>query len=496
MPRSLPYLSKSRYLHGLQCPKLLWYEYNQKSQITPPGPVLQHAFDEGKRVGEWARRLFPGGILVQRDWDPQKQHARSMQALEQRKPLFEAGFVHKRAYALADILAPAQGDAWDLIEVKSSTSVKEEHHLDAAFQRYTYEGAGVKIRRVQVMHLNGDYVREGAIDPDKLFLKEDVSRQSAALAPTIEEAVGSLLAVVEQKTAPQVRIGPHCRAPHDCPLQDHCWAFLPQKDSVFTLYSGGKRCFELLEAGVSKLTDIPRGYKLNYRQAIQLGAHRSGKPYLDREAIRDFLERLEYPLHFLDFETIKPAVPVYDHTGPHEAVPFQFSLNLVEKEGARPVHQFYLAPGDIDPRPEVLRQLKEFIRPFGSILAYAAGFEKACIRRASAVYPEYREWAGGLMDRFVDLLEPFQKFSYYDPAQQGSASLKNVLPALTPSGYKGLEIADGGAASAEYFRVTFGDEIGETDKQRVRRALEEYCEMDTRAMIEIVDVLRARAGGA
>ena len=178
------FLSKSKYLHGLQCPKLLWYEYNRKADIPPPEPVLQHAFDEGKKVGELAQKLYPGGVLVKREWDPEKHHEKSMQALGQRKPLFEAGFICKRAYALADILAPVEKDSWDLIEVKSSTSVKEGYYHDAAFQRYAYEGAGVNIRRCYIMYINNEYVRKGEVEPDKLFLKEDITKQSGSLMNT------------------------------------------------------------------------------------------------------------------------------------------------------------------------------------------------------------------------------------------------------------------------------------------------------------------------
>ncbi len=491
--RSAVYLSKSKYLHGLQCPKLLWYEYNRKAAIPPPDPVTQLAFDEGQRVGRLAQELYPDGVRVERLWDPEKQHERSVQMLKLGKPLFEAGFIYQRAYALADILVPAEEDRWDLIEVKSSTGVKEEHFHDAAFQLYTYEGAGVKIDKCYVMYVNGDYVRRGKIEPDKFFLREDIARQSRVLMQKIGGAVNSMLGVVAGKKEPDIRIGPHCRSPRDCPLQDVCWSFLPEKDSIFVLYSGGKRSFELLEEGIDKLTDIPDDYKLSYKQVIQVEAHRLKKAYIDREALREFLKRACYPLYFLDFETIRPAIPVYDLTRPHEPIPFQYSLNVVAEEGARPVHHSYLAPGESDPRPEVLKQLREFIGREGSIVAYNASFEKICLKRAAEAFPEYREWAKGLSDRFLDLLEPFQRFNYYHPAQAGSASLKSVLPAVTGESYEGMEIAEGGTASAEYYRATFGSKVSEQERGRVRKALEDYCKMDTMGMVRILEELKKKA---
>jgi hypothetical protein len=487
----MAYLSKSKYIHGLQCPKLLWYEYNRKKEIPPPGPAVQRAFDEGHKVGEYAHRLFPDGIVVKRDWDPIKQNKKSLDALKLRKPLFEAGFVFKNTYALADILVPVEEDHWDLVEVKSSTSVKEENCHDAAFQTYTYEGAGLKIRNVYIMYINKEYVRQGEIDPQQLFIKADITKESSILKIKIASAVELLQKIMAQKDMPDIKIGTQCGSPHACPLQDICWDFLPKKDSIFVLYAGGKRRFDLLDQGIDKIVDIPDDHKLNYKQVLQIEAHRKGEPYVDKEALKEFLDGLEYPLYFLDFETIALALPPYDRSSPYENIPFQYSLHVVKKPGAKPVRHHYIAPGNDDPREEILRQLKKILGDKGSIIAYSASYEKGCIKKASHVYTEYKQWSEDLMGRFVDLLEPFKNFYYYHPAQGGSASLKYVLPALTQSSYEDMTIADGGVASAEYARITFAKDVGDKEKQEIRSALEKYCDLDTLGMVQIVDALKA-----
>ncbi|MFA5839442.1 MAG: DUF2779 domain-containing protein [Candidatus Margulisiibacteriota bacterium] len=482
------YLSKSKYLAGLQCPKLLWHEFNRKDIIPPPNSVLQFAFEEGHRVGALAQKLFPGGILIPRKFNPEEQSIQSLEAAKQRKPLFEAGFIYKRAYAIADILDPVGDDQWDLYEVKSSTGVKDEHMHDAAFQRYTYEGAGLKIRKCFIVYINKEFVRHSDIEPKDFFLKEDITKQTEILAGQIDRAVDAMLKTIEASEVPNNPIGPYCSSPHDCPLIDICWKDLPQ-GHIFLLYQGGQRCFDLMEQGILKVTDIPDDYKLNTKQVIQIEAHRKEETYIDKEAIHEFLAKLQYPLYFLDFETMAPAIPVYDNTGPYKAVPFQFSLHVVEKEGNMPIHHPYLAPGDVDPRPEVLRRLKELLGDKGSIIAYSAGFEKRCLKEAAFIYPQYLDWVKSLDDRIVDLLEPFKNFSFYHPKQEGSASLKYVLPAITHLTYKGLEIGNGGAASAEYYRVTF-TKVDEAERQRVRTALDKYCDLDTMGMVEILEVLK------
>ena len=172
-------------MEGLQCPKLLWYEYNRKEDLPEVDATTQAIMDQGKVVGELAQTLYPGGIRIQRDYDPVKQAEKSLEAAKLRKPLFEAGFAYKQAYALVDILNPVEKNAWDLIEVKSSASVKDEHYGDVAFQKYTYEGAGLKIRKCYLMYINNQYVRKGKIEPEKLFATEDAVSYTHLTLPTI-----------------------------------------------------------------------------------------------------------------------------------------------------------------------------------------------------------------------------------------------------------------------------------------------------------------------
>ena len=485
-----PFLSKTKYLDGLKCPKLLWYEYNRKEELPEIDAATQALFDQGKIVGELAQTLFPGGIKLERDYMPNKQAEKSLEATKLRKPLFEAGFVFKQAYALADILNPVAKDAWDLIEVKSSSSVKDEHYYDVAFQKYTYEGAGLRIRKCYLMYINNQYVRKGKIKPEKLFATEDVTKQCDDLIPEIEENIADMFELIQKKNAPCVKVGPHCDKPYSCPIEDICWDFLPPKDDVFCLYYGKKRAYELMERGVLCVTDIKNDVKLSDKQNIQVTCHKTGIPHIDKKGIKDFLNTLKYPLYFLDFETINPAIPAYDHSRPFEAIPFQYSLFIIKHKDTKPEHHSYLAPGDKDPRVEIQKKLKTLLGNSGSVIAYNASFEKTTLRHASEAYPEYQGWVASVEERVIDLLTPFRGFLYYHPDQAGSASLKKVLPVMTKSNYDNMEIADGGMASHEYCRVTFGKDVAEKERQRIRAALEKYCDLDTKGMVDILEALK------
>jgi len=274
-------------------------------------------------------------------------------------------------------------------------------------------------------------------------------------------------------------------------LEPICWDFLPE-DHVFLLRGNKKVAFDLMKLGILKMSDIPDYVELNEKQGIQVDSHVSNKEHIDEEAIKSFINGLKYPLYFLDFETISPAIPIYDNSRPFEDLPFQFSLHVVEKEGAKPKHYSFLASGETDPRPEVLERLKNLLGDAGSIVAYYAEYERRCLRQAVKAYPKYNEWFVGIKDRFVDLLVPFSNFSFYSPKQQGSASIKKVLPALTEIDYKGMTIGDGAEARYEYMRVTFDKEVDPQDRENVRQGLEKYCELDTRAMVEILEALKKK----
>src|SRR5262245_15855834 len=101
------YISKSKFLWGNQCRKLLWYAYNARDQIPEPDAAQQAIFDQGHEVGALAKALYPGGIDVGVGVTDFEQVLRqSLEAVKARKPLFEAAFAFHGGFARADILNP------------------------------------------------------------------------------------------------------------------------------------------------------------------------------------------------------------------------------------------------------------------------------------------------------------------------------------------------------------------------------------------------------
>ena len=480
-------LSKSRYLNGLQCPRLLWVSINEPVLLSEPDSTTQYLFDQGHLVGELAKKLFPQGINVPTD-DFMGNIAMTKKLLEQRKPLFEAGIFSNRIYSRIDILNPVNEDEWDIIEVKSSTSVKDVNLHDVSFQKLCCAKAGIKIRNCNLAYINTQYIKNGEIDPNELFTLGDISAQVEEAGDGIEERVRGMLDIISDKTCPENSIGKHCLDPYECMLRPTCWEFLPE-DSVFDLRGGKTKQFSLYEQGVICIKDIPDDARLSKQQQIQKECVITGSPHIEKEEIKQFLEKLEYPLYYLDFETIGPAIPIYDGTRPYQGIPFQFSLHIVEGDGFEPIHHAFLPDRKDDPRSELLSELEGLLGSEGSIIAYNAGFEIGVLRELVEAFPDYSDWFEGIRARIVDLLYPFSNFHYYDSSQKDTASLKKVLPAVTGKGYEEMGIGAGMDASIAFEQILYGSRTPEEITQ-IRADLLKYCALDTEGMIWIVEKLK------
>jgi len=461
-------------MNGLQCPRLLWHTLNAKEEMPEHDIETKFRFEQGHLIEKYAHRLFPG--IINAEW---KKNVSNL--INMRMPLSEIMFEHENLKAKADILNPVDDNQWDIIEIKSSTSVKSPYYPDMAFQKFCYERWGLKIRKCILMHLNNEYIRKGDIEPEKLFVEEDITEDVKEHLQLVEDKVTEMFSVIKGDE-PKARIGPHCSDPYTCPLIDECWEGIPE-NNIFNLYWMGEKAWKLFDDGIISTDDIPDEYRLTPKQEIQINCEKSGKPHIDKEQIKKFLDSLEYPLYFLDFETFSTAIPIIDGIGPYHKVPFQFSLHIINSPDSEPEHHSYLSEIK-DPRTELFHNLKELLKDRGSIIAYNAGFEIGVIRKLCEFFND--KWQ--VEHRFIDLIAPFKNFHYYHPSQKGSASLKKVLPAITGKGYDDLEIKDGSTAYIEYLRVMLGD-ASEEEKQKVFRQLDIYCTLDTQGMVDIIEKL-------
>ena len=207
-----------------------------------------------------------------------------------------------------------------------------------------------------------------------------------------------------------------------------------------------------------------------------------------------FLDRLTYPLYFLDFETMQDAVPQYDGAKVYGQITFQYSLHIKESETAKYEHREFLAPSNgSDPRRPLAEQLCKDIPKNVCTLAYNKMFECGRIRELAALYPDLAPHLLNIADHIVDLIDPFRAGDYYVPAMGGSFSIKSVLPALFPDepslNYHNLDsrCQNGGDAMTIFPRIKDREP---TEAAASREALLRYCELDTWAMVKVWEKLK------
>lgn len=478
------FLTKIKYLNGLQCPKRLWIEKHMPEKVASISLAQQRIIEQGSEVGEYARQCFPDGVLI--GGENTREAVKQTQTIIEHGEtcLFEAAFAYDDLLVRCDILQRNTSDAWDLIEVKSSTVVKDEHLHDLAFQKYVVTSQGLPVHRTHLMHINRACV---APDLSNLFVREDMTVEVDSLIADIPDRISYFRAFLARETEPDVFISKACAKPIPCPIKAYCWRNVPER-SIFTIpYLRAPKPNDLAELGIFSLSDIPADYRLSDKQRAYVEAVLNNQPEIDVQGIRSLLSELTSPIHFLDFETINPAIPRFEGTRPYAQIPFQYSCHILQDDGTL-LHREYLHTDTSDPRLPLLKSLLTHISETGSVVAYNAPFERGVLKSLAATFPEYATEIQSIISRLWDQLEIFKKH-YLHPGFLGSNSIKNVLPILVPSlTYQELGVQKGDDAQAMWEKM-----IHTTDEHKKRQMIKDltaYCKMDTLAMVEIHKVLR------
>ena len=484
-------LSKSTFIRGLQCEKSLYLYKHHYRLKDPTTSSLQAVFDQGTNIGLLAQELFPNGA----DASPEN-HFKMVESVRKTQDfisqgesiIYEATFLFNNVLAALDILVKDE-EGWKAYEVKSSTKVSETYVKDAAIQYYTITNSGIDLKDISIIHINNQYTKDGELDIHQLFTIESVYDQVLEFLPRIPNEVRRLKNVIESTETPNVDIGNHCSEPYDCDFKGTCWKHIPDY-SIFNISRLNKdKKFDLYNQGVITLDQIDLSQTdLNPNQVLQVQSEVNGTTHIDIEEIRNFTNGLNYPLYYLDFETIGPAVPKYNGSRPYQQLVFQYSLHIQENSNSVIEHMEYLADPSQDPRIGFIEQLIQVCSTSGDILVYNIGFERGKLNDLIEVFPEYSNELRGIVNRLKDLMIPFQQKWYYTPEMRGSYSIKYVLPALVPElSYNELDIKDGGNASNTFLSMVNGSFEGNVEQ--TRRQLLEYCKLDTYAMVKIVDKL-------
>ena len=506
-------LSKSKYTSFHQCPKRLWMEIN-KPEEEHTDAAAEARMQTGSEVGILAQKLFgePQSAVVTHDdgsLDLSRMIQLTRKLLDNNAPVVvEAAFAIDDCYCAVDILKNTGLGEYAIYEVKSTShspgdekdlAKKLESYLpDVAYQYIVLTNAGYKISSVNLVLLNADYTLPASkeIVLSDLFTTVDVTEHlTEPYLLDTKARIAAAKSVVDSKTEYTTALGPQCKKPYDCPFIDYC---LRQRGisypSVFNLYRAQwRKKLDYLNKNIITFEDVRDNVKLTSEtQKMQVECTLKNETHINPAGIREFISTLTYPLYFLDFETVQPAVPEYVGTKPYQQIPFQYSLHIKDSENGALRHEEFLGNPDEDPRRALAEQLCEQIPDDVCVVAYNKQFECGRIKELAEMYPDLAPHLLAIEQNIVDLMDPFMHCCYYVPEMKDSFSIKSVLPALFPGNeelnYHNLnESVQNGAMAMNAFPAM--KSMNESQRTVMRKALLDYCCLDTLAMVRVLEEL-------
>lgn len=477
-------LSKTKTLKGFNCLKRIYLTIHNPELAAPTSPDKQAVFDQGNAVTQEARTRFPGGILIDNEpWDFVGSLKKTKTLIENgEKIIYEAAFEHNGFYARADIISYSrESKRWSLYEVKSSTKVKPEHLDDVALQTWIIAKSGLLLEKISILYLNS---KCNFPNLENLFVEEDVTEKMREKYPDILPKLNEIKETLQKEVVPEIDIGPYCLEPDECEFKDHCWKKIPQF-SIFNLPNIRDKKWEFYHQGIIEISD-ERITDLTSLQQRVLEAHRKNERIVNSEGIKASLAEWTFPLIFLDFETINPAIPRYQGCKPYSQVPFQFSVHIWRTKNSELEHKEFLHTEQSDPRHSLILSLLEACEDQGSVVAYFGKFESGRIKELAEFSPSHTVALQALSDRIVDPL-PIIRDHVYDPGFKGSFSLKDVAPAILGQSFSYEKMLVGnGLAAQRAFEEIISQETPKLRKEELISATLEYCKQDTFVMVELV----------
>lgn len=484
-------LSKTDYILYRECPKNTWFKIHKPDLYYASGlsDFEKAIIETGNEVELVARKLFPDGKLIEgRGIEAQRL---TQDYLSKQEPiLFQPAFSQDGFFAAVDILTFDRAtNGHSIFEIKATSDIDEGVHLfDLAFQVALLRKTGLEVNGIGLIHLDPEYTRFGELNVQKLFKIEDVTTKVEELIEEVAMQMNEALGYLSQETEPR---GSCCciykgRSNH-CSTFSHSNPHIPEYSihDIARIGSSKKKLIELVDMSIFHLHEIPEDLKLSDIQKNQLDTHLSGKTIQKIEEIREELDKLVFPLYFLDYETFPAAIPRFNGFSPYQQIPFQYSLHVLESPESDPVHFQFLFTDSTDPSLDLAESLQENIGATGSVIVWNKSFECGINEALGGRVLLKKAFLQSLNDRVFDLMDIFKKQYFVHKDFRGSTSIKRVLPVLAPElSYKDLEIHEGGAASQSWNRMTT-ENLSQAEKQKIADDLQKYCERDTYAMYVI-----------
>lgn len=485
---NIPIITKSDFVRYRDCPLYAWL-WKNKPELRE-GHKNSRIADQGEEVEKLAHKLFAGGTEVKGNYEEAEKHTKELMQ-SGTKIIYQATALTDHYLARADILKRDEdGKRWHIYEVKSSTKKKPEHMPDLCFQLNAFKQVGIEIASVNLVLVNSDYLyrADSGLEVHKFFKIEDLTKEVLGEVDGFKLEMQEAHKVLTADTEPKVpSLKKNFKYPLPEKFAEYYWKGIPDF-SIYDISNIRKNKLELLnERNIIKIQDIPDDFELTESQTMQIQLTKKATSFVDKKAIKAELGKLEYPLYFLDYETINPAIPFLDQTKPHQQIPFQYSLHILDAPGAELRHRDFLHIERTTPIPDLLKTLRANIADTGTVIVWNKTFERGCNEGMGESCTEYKDFMNSINNRLYDLMLIF-KDKYLDYRFKGSASIKNVLPILVPElSYKELEIQHGTMAMDGIVNLI---ERVTDNVEKLVEALKSYCKLDTLAMVRIFEVIK------
>lgn len=483
-------VSKTDYIRYRNCKRDAWVKIHEPAVYHqyPLSEFEKELIKAGKEVEAISNELFPGAIKIQ-GRDEKAQEKTQEHLMDKTALLFQPVFEKDGFLAIVDTLKfDEKTGKYSIYEVKASNRIKpKEHHYDLAFQFNLLKKCGLDIDKAYLVHLNPEYIRFGAIDPEKLFLIEDLTKVVEDLSEEVAVEMEGAKKYLSQESVPS-----GCGCVYKG-RSAHCTTFAYSNPGVpeysvhdLTLIGNSKkRLEELIDSNVLHIHEVPGHIKLTDKQNRQIEAHKSDTILIREDIVKAELSGLHFPLYFLDYETCPAALPRFNGFSPFQQIPFQYSLYVLKSPEDELEHFEFLYTGKGDPSREFAESLEKDIGDSGSIIVWNKTFECGINTQLGERIPEMMPLMEAINNRVYDLMDIFQKQHFIHKDFRGKYSIKKVLPVLVPElTYKDLDIQEGTAASLSWNRLTT-ELLSEKDKQKIITDLKKYCGLDTLAMYAI-----------
>ena len=219
-----------------------------------------------------------------------------------------------------------------------------------------------------------------------------------------------------------------------------------------------------------------------------LKAAKSNSPVINQDIIRKFYEQVEYPIHFLDYETFSSAIPMVEGMKPHAHIPFQFSIHIKKDEDSAELEHYQYLAEEAELPLTLIESMEKVIHDKGSVVSWHKSFENTRNKEMALLYPDKADFLNRVTERTIDLEDIF-KAGYIDIAFGGSTSIKKVLPILVPElTYDSMTVANGTDAMEAFSKIIEWED--NTEKTKLKEDMLAYCKLDTFAMVKIYEKMK------